>query len=65
MRWQHPSGDDPPDRFIPLAEDSGLIVPMTRLLMAQVRETVCRQGAPSAAEGSTSASTSAPATARI
>lgn len=39
MRWQHPrQGMISPDRFIPLAEDCGLIVPMTRLLMAQVRE---------------------------
>ncbi|MFM5464618.1 EAL domain-containing protein [Aeromonas simiae] len=39
MRWMHPElGLIRPDRFIPLAEDSGLIVPMTRELMRQVRE---------------------------
>lgn len=39
MRWQHPQqGMIPPDRFIPMAEASGLIIPMTSALMRQVRE---------------------------
>ncbi|MDA8479976.1 EAL domain-containing protein [Citrobacter sp. Awk 4] len=39
MRWSHPTlGIIPPDRFIPLAESCNLIMPMTRMLMAQVRK---------------------------
>ncbi len=39
MRWQHPrEGLVRPDLFIPFAEHSGLIVPMTRQLMRQAAE---------------------------
>ncbi|EKL9830506.1 cyclic diguanylate phosphodiesterase [Vibrio alginolyticus] len=42
MRWLHPiQGVVRPDLFIPQAEESGLIVPMTRLLLKETAKQLC------------------------
>ena len=42
VRWQLPNGEElPPDRFIPLAEDTGLIVSLGRTILT----VACRQAA--------------------
>ncbi len=48
LRWRHRSGEViPPDAFIPIAEDSGLIVPIGRWVLEQA----CLQGAAWHAQG--------------
>ncbi len=40
LRWNHSEfGSIPPNKFIPIAEESGLIIPMTKWIL----ETTCRQ----------------------
>ena len=51
VRWAHPMhGWLPPDEFIPLAEHTGLIVPLTDCVLDQR----CARSAPGARAGSTS-----------
>jgi len=47
IRWQHPvEGLVLPDLFVPFAESTGQIIPMTRLLMRQVAAVLARSALP-------------------
>lgn len=42
LRWKHPTlGNIPPDKFIPIAEDSGIIVSIGKWLIEKVCQTIC------------------------
>ncbi len=47
VRWNHPDGPRMPDSFIPVAEATGIIVPLGDWVLAEA----CRQGAAWAAQG--------------
>ena len=47
MRWHHPvAGLVRPDAFIPIAEDNGLIIELTRSLLRQIRNDVAKGALP-------------------
>jgi EAL domain-containing protein (putative c-di-GMP-specific phosphodiesterase class I) len=41
-RWQRPDGPCPPDVFIPVAEENGLIVPLGEQVLARALDELCR-----------------------
>jgi len=51
LRWHHASrGDVPPVKFIPIAEDTGLIVPIGRWVLARAVAQLCQWSTPGSGE---------------